>query len=94
MEFLSQYGLFLAQAVTIVISVGLIILLIAAASSRHRGESSGHIEVHKLNDRYKELRETLRDATLDPAMRKESHKAEKKAEKKKAKEDLLKKLSD
>lgn len=87
MEFLSQYGLFLAQAVTIVISVGLIILLIAAASSRHRGESSGHIEVHKLNDRYKELRETLRDATLDPAMRKEAHKAEKKAEKKKAKEE-------
>ncbi|WOJ94128.1 protease SohB [Congregibacter variabilis] len=87
MEFLSEYGLFLAQAVTIVISVGLIILLIAAASQRHRGESSGHIEVHKLNDRYKELRETLRDATLDPAMRKESHKAEKKAEKKKAKEE-------
>ncbi|EED32972.1 peptidase S49 [gamma proteobacterium NOR5-3] len=87
MEFLSQYGLFLAQAVTIVISIGLIILLIAAASQRHRGESSGHIEVHKLNDRYKELRETLRDATLDPAMRKESLKAEKKAEKKKAKEE-------
>lgn len=87
MEFLSQYGLFLAQAVTIVISVGLIILLIAAASQRHRGESTGHIEVHKLNDRYKELRETLRDATLDPAMRKESHKAEKKADKKKAKEE-------
>ncbi|MFT4768886.1 MAG: serine protease SohB [Glaciecola sp.] len=87
MEFLSEYGLFLAQAVTIVIAVGLIILLIAAASQRHRGESSGHIEVHKLNDRYKDLRETLRDATLDPAMRKESHKAEKKADKKKAKEE-------
>ena len=87
MEFVSQYGLFLAQAVTIVISIGLIILLIAAASHRHRGESEGHIEVHKLNDRYKELRETLRDATLDPAMRKESHKAEKKADKKKSKEE-------
>ncbi|MFK8041138.1 protease SohB [Congregibacter sp.] len=87
MEFLSQYGLFLAQAMTIVVSVGLIVLLIAAASQRHRGESNGHIEVHKLNDRYKELRETLRDATLDPALRKESQKAEKKAEKKKAKEE-------
>lgn len=87
MEFLSEYGLFLAQAMTIVVSVGLIVLLIAAASQRHRGESSGHIEVHKLNDRYKELRETLRDATLDPALRKESQKAEKKADKKKAKED-------
>ena len=87
MEFLSQYGLFLAQAMTIVVSVGLIVLLIAAASQRHRGESSGHIEVHKLNERYKELRETLRDATLDPALRKESQKAEKKADKKKAKEE-------
>ncbi|MDP5072122.1 MAG: protease SohB, partial [Congregibacter sp.] len=74
-------------ALTIVVSIGLVVLLIAAASQRQRGDSDGHIEVHKLNDRYKELRETLRDATLDPAMRKESHKAEKKAEKKKAKEE-------
>ncbi|WP_439108198.1 protease SohB [Congregibacter sp.] len=87
MEFLSEYGLFLAQAITIVVSVGLIVLLVTAVSQRHRGESGGHIEVHKLNDRYKELQETLRDATLDPALRKESHKAEKKADKKKAKEE-------
>ncbi|EAQ99114.1 protease SohB [Congregibacter litoralis] len=87
MEFLSEYGIFLAKAITIVVSAGLIVLLIAAASQRHRGETNGHIEVHKLNDRYKDLRETLRDATLDPALRKESQKAEKKAEKRKAKEE-------
>jgi serine protease SohB len=86
MEFLSEYGLFLAQALTIVFSIALVILVIAAVSQRHKGEHSGHIEIHKLNDRYDDLRETIRDATLDPALRKESHKAEKKAEKKEAKE--------
>lgn len=86
MEFLAEYGLFLAQALTIVLSIGMIILLVAAISQRNKGEGSGHIEIHKLNDRYEDLRETIRDATLDPALRKESRKAEKKSDKKEAKE--------
>ncbi len=85
MEFLAEYGLFLAQAVTVVAAVGVIVVLIAAVGQRNRGESDGHIEVHKLNDRYKDLGQALKEATLDPALRKETRKAEKKRDKKDAK---------
>lgn len=86
MDFLNEYGLFLAQAVTIVVAVGAIVVLVASLGMRQRSESGGHIEVQHLNERYKDLRDDLREATLDPAVRKEALKAERKAEKKTDKE--------
>ncbi|GAB5414375.1 MAG: protease SohB [Congregibacter sp.] len=86
MDFLSEYGLFLAQAITIVAAIGLVILLVAAVGQRQRQDGGGHVDIHKLNDRYKDLREALRDATADPALAKEIRKSERKAEKKKHKE--------
>ncbi|MFK7831482.1 MAG: protease SohB [Congregibacter sp.] len=86
MEFLGEYALFLAQAVTVVAAVGMIVLLLAVVGQRQRGEGSGQVEVHDLNERYKEMREALRDATSDPLLRKEKLKAERKATKKKDKQ--------
>lgn len=86
MDFMNEYGLFLAQAVTIVAAVGAIVVLIASLGMRQRGEGGGHIEVQHLNERYRDLRDDLREATLDPAVRKETFKAERKSEKKTAKE--------
>ena len=86
MDFLSEFGLFLAQAVTIVAAIGVIIVLIAAVSSRQRGEGGGRVDVQRLNDRYRDLQEAIREATMDPASRKEVLKAERKAEKKSDKE--------
>ncbi|MEM6605330.1 MAG: protease SohB [Pseudomonadota bacterium] len=86
MEFLSEYGLFLAQAVTVVAAVGAIVLLIAAVSQRQRGEGDGHIEIKRLNDRYDDLKDALRDATMEPEMLKEKRKADKKSDKKMHKE--------
>lgn len=85
MDFLAQYGLFLAQTLTVVAAFGLLVVLIAALGQRNRAESEGHIEVRELNDRYKTLRDTLREATLDPALRKETRRAEKKRDKKESK---------
>ncbi len=86
MEFLSEYGLFLAQAVTVVLAVGAIVILIAAAGQRQRNEPGGRLELHKLNDRYRDLRNSILEATLDPAQRKEHRKQEKKREKREARE--------
>ena len=86
MDFLSEYGLFLAQALTVVAAVAVIALLLAAIGQRQRGEQPGHIEIHRLNERYRDLREALHEATLDPALRKAQGKLEKKQKKREAKE--------
>lgn len=85
MEFLSEFGLFLAQAVTIIGGIAALVLLVAAVSERHRGESEGRIEVRKLNEQYREFGDALKHALLDPETAKVLEKDERKAQKKEAK---------
>lgn len=85
MEFLGDFGLFLAQTVTIFGGIAVLIMLIAAASQRHRGDSEGHIEVRKINDHYDDMGDTLKSALLDPAIAKVQDKQERKTKKKEAK---------
>jgi len=75
LEYLYEYGLFLARAITIVAAILLVVTAVVALSQRHRGERKGHIEICKLNDRYQEVGDTMRAAVLDS----EEHKAELKA---------------
>ena len=59
-EFLSDYGLFLAKAVTIVIAILMIIAVAAAtAQSRQRRDHKGEIQVTPLNDFFEDLRDAL-----------------------------------
>lgn len=84
MEFLYEYGLFLAKSVTIVVAIGVVIGLIAAAGSRaQHHERRGHIEVTSLNDKFDDMSDSLRSAVLDHKALKDEHKARKK----KAKEE-------
>ena len=85
MEFIADYGLFLAKTVTVVAAVGIIAALIAALGQRHKGESEGHIEVRRLNERYTSLVEAVHEATLDPAYRKSVRKDDKKKRKQESK---------
>lgn len=80
MEFLSDYGLFLAKAVTFVFAVFAILALIASFAMRNRKHDKGHLEVTRINEKYEQTRDMLRDAMLDE----EALKAQEKAEKKKA----------
>ena len=67
MEYLIEYGMFLAKAVTIVIAIALVVGIIAAASSRQRkgSDDKGHIRVNKLNEKLEQLQEELQRAILD-----------------------------
>ena len=86
MEFLYEYGLFLAKIVTVVIAIGVVIGLIVSASSRgHHHERRGHIEVTKLNDRFEDMTDTIRHTVLDHKALKLEEKARKKKEKQEAK---------
>ena len=55
-EFLSEYAGFLARTVTVLVAVLVVLLAVALLRGRER-RSSGHLEVHRLNDFYQALRD-------------------------------------
>ena len=82
MEFLSEYGMFVAKVVTTVIAIIVVISVVSASGGRgRRAGKKGTVRVSKLNDHFEELRESLREVVLD----KESLKSLRKEEKKQAK---------
>lgn len=86
MEYIYEYGLFLAKAVTFVAAILILVTGLLALGQRQRSEQhEGHIEIKNLNDRYKHIGETIRHMVSDGETLKLARKAEKKAEKAEAK---------
>lgn len=86
MEFLAQYGLFLAKTVTLL--AALLVLfgsLISAGSKMKKSERKGHIEVEKLNDHYQEMKEVLLTSTQNHYEYKKYLKEKKKGDKEREK---------
>ncbi len=88
MEFLNEYGLFLAKAITVVAAVLIIAGGIVALSSRGHQKIKEHIEVKHLNRKYEDMANTLHAAILPKKAfkaklkhLKKQHKAEKHATK-------------
>jgi serine protease SohB len=72
-EFLFEYGLFLAKAITLVAAVAAIALIMVGLT--RKGAAPGALTVEKLNDRYRDLARTLRRAMVPRSeWRKESRK--------------------
>jgi serine protease SohB len=78
-EFLFEYGLFLAKAITLVAAVGGVTLVVVGLT--RRGGTPGGLSVEKLNDRYRSLAGTLRRAVLTRGEWKKEAKQEEKARK-------------
>ncbi|MEZ5504897.1 MAG: protease SohB [Gammaproteobacteria bacterium] len=86
-EFLLEYGLFLAKAITIVVAILLIISAIAAtAQSRTHHGHKGEIRVTPLNDFFEDLKAALQHTILTKDELKAEEKRLKKEDKEKAKE--------
>jgi len=81
LEFLIQYGLFLAKAVTMVVALLIVIGTIAGLSSRVRKHPKGELEVHRLNEDFEQMNNILQVAMLNPAEQKQLAKEKKKEEK-------------
>ena len=82
MEFVFEYGLFLAKTVTLVVAILLIVAVVFALGSKGRRPERGHIEVLSLNEGLNHVTRTLKQVVLNDS----EWKAEAKAEKKKHKE--------
>lgn len=89
MEFLSQYLGFLARTVTLVIAVLVVLAGIASLRAKGRRKGGGQLQVTRLNDLYKGLRERLEASLLDKdglkRLRKQQAKEDKAQRKAKAK---------
>ena len=93
MEYLIQYGVFLAKAATIVVSIVLVIGAIAAAGSRQRRASKrGEIVIERLNDHLEDLHDAVREEVIDPATLKLDNKARSKREKEEAEKAAKEKM--
>lgn len=75
-DYLMQYGLFLAQVATLVAGIGVVVAIIAAAARRERDDE--RLEIKDLNQRFSNMELTLKRGILP----KKAFKAEAKAAKK------------
>lgn len=86
-EFFTEYGLFLAKAITVVVAILLIITAIAAAAqSRAHHSHKGDIRVTPLNDFFEDLKLALQHNIFTKDEMKAEEKRLKKEEKQKEKE--------
>ncbi|MDL0429605.1 protease SohB [Marinobacter sp. TBZ242] len=95
MEFLTEFGLFIAKTVTLVVAVMVVISVIMSAAQKDKGdhEEDGELRVRKLNEKYRKLRESLQARLRSESERKVFEKARKKAEKAKEKAAKAKRKS-
>ncbi len=89
MEFLAEYASFLAKTATLVIAILVVLSAIVGMRGKGRRKSGGQLQVTRLNEFYKELRERLESGLLDKpqlkALRKQQAKTEKQQKKGKGK---------
>jgi serine protease SohB len=82
LEFIYEYGLFLAQAITFVAAILILATGLVSLGHRHRvDQHEGHIEIRDLNEKYRHISESIRDVIDDPKVAKMKKKAVSKEEK-------------
>ncbi len=94
MEFLFEYGLFLAKAITFLVVILLLIGFTVSMGQRQKSSQRGHLEVTKLNDLYEDTQSLLLDNITEAETRKSQLKAEKKQHKQEQKNKKSAKESD
>ena len=80
-ELLAEYGLFLAQAVTVVVAILIVFGGIASSSMSRRQDDHGHVKVTHLNETFEEMADILKEAVLTKDQLKDEEKAQKKKDK-------------
>ncbi|ONF44182.1 protease SohB [Marinobacter lutaoensis] len=90
MEFLTEYGLFLAKVATFVVAGIILVSAVVSAAQKDKGdpEFDGELRIRKLNDSYRKLKDNIEARLMSDQARKvyeKARKKERKAEKKAAK---------
>lgn len=98
MEFLYEYGVFLAKAITIVVAILAVLVMVLGLTVKHKTDK-GELKITNLTDEYKELKHQLHQELLNKkqlkAYEKEfkaKQKAEEKASKNSTEDDKTKRV--
>ena len=78
MGYLAEYGLFLAKSITIVLAIIGAVTGIVSITTRNRQSPTDHLNIKRINERYKEMADTMEFATLSPSEAKKFRKKSKK----------------
>lgn len=84
MEFLFEYGLFLAKAVTFVVTIAALLVIVIALTSKQKNKK-GEIELTDISEQLKETKKSIEEQLLSAPLLKERQKKEKKSQKEEAK---------
>lgn len=88
MEYLANYGLFLAQTVTIVAAIAVILVLIIGLKQKNNSQK-GEIQVIDLSEKYEDTERMMQTVIMNAAEQKLWEKNQKKIEKEKRKQEKL-----
>jgi len=78
LEFLFEYGLFLAKSLTVLLSFIIVFVVILGSSQRAQQTSKGELEVKNVNEAVKHISQSLTRSMLNPVQQKAQDKADKK----------------
>ena len=88
LDFLYEYGLFLAKVITFCVAAIVVIgFLVMAGQNRRQESKAGHIEVRNLNEEFEDMTDTLDHAMMDKFQFKQLRKSQDKADKLQTKQD-------
>jgi serine protease SohB len=93
LEFLFEYGLFLAKSLTVLLSFVIVFVVILGSSQREQQTTKGELEVKNVNEAVKHISQSLTRSMLNPVQQKAQDKADKKRLKQEEK-DRKKQLKD
>lgn len=94
MEFLFEYGLFLAKAITVVVAIAAVIGLAAGSAMKSKDGEKGELQITNLSERFAEMKRALQKELMSKDAFKKLEKDQKKAEKAQNKEKKKDKNSD
>lgn len=90
MDFIANYGIFLAKTATIVIAIVAVLAAIIALSSQAKRKEKGKLTVKKINEKFDEMAKTVNEAIQTKCEAKATKKSEKqKKTKEKSKDTAL-----
>jgi len=86
LEFLFEYGLFLAKAITFVITVAGVLIVVIALTSKQKSKK-GELEIIDLSEHFNDTKESIVEQLLTPSQLKAKQKEDKNKLKKEQKEE-------